>query len=335
MRSITIKLGFPKEQKESDCKRHVILVHCTRKDQELARTKVPKTRHVYILTEARLRHDAWFSLRSIHQNLLYINDEERSHAAAWRCPLGPNQQHAFVSQPSQQLYKALPRIPPFFCLTTLKDIESKTSEAPSHGRCVSASFSKSTSHMRMRCSPVAEVIHTVTRHSKQCSCWRYVSVWKGDLYVPWSKRYGRYVQSLPREICYYMNLWRQFHVLFPGTLRILLLEPQRRERNKFIASRASNIITLETWWPCDSYPGRNRILALISRYQNQLRLRDHARTSVLGTSGSKVYINISLTMLLSLCFLLMKMRYWIKEQKPIHDHAWSVCSFLLKTYRSS
>lgn len=58
MRSTTTKLGFPKEQKILTAKGHVILVRCTRKYRELARTKVPKTRHVYILTEARLRHDA-------------------------------------------------------------------------------------------------------------------------------------------------------------------------------------------------------------------------------------------------------------------------------------
>ena len=175
--------------------------------------------------------------------------------------------------PRNSYIKLFHGLPPLFSLTTLEDIESKkTRSATYHGRCVSASFSKITSHMRMRCSPVAEVIQTATRLSKHCGYWRYVSVWESDVYVPWSKSFGRHVQSLPREICYYMNLWRQFHILFPGTLWLHLLEPQRRERNEFIASRASNLLTLETWWPCNSYPGRNRILALISRYQNHLMI---------------------------------------------------------------
>jgi hypothetical protein len=220
--------------------------------------------------------------------------------------------------PRNSYIKLFHGLPPLFSLTTLEDIESKkTRSATYHGRCVSASFSKITSHMRMRCSPVAEVIQTATRLSKHCGYWRYVSVWESDVYVPWSKSFGRHVQSLPREICYYMNLWRQFHILFPGTLWLHLLEPQRRERNEFIASRASNLLTLETWWPCNSYPGRNRILALISRYQNQPRLRDHAQTFGSGTSGSEVYINISLTMTLSLYLRLTKMKYWKQSQNHL------------------
>jgi len=62
--------------------------------------------------------------------------------------------------------------------------------------------------------------------------------------------------------------------------------------------------------PCDSYLGRNRILPCKGRYQNHLRLRDHAQKFVLRTSGNKVYMNLSLTMFLSLCLRLIKTKYW-------------------------
>ena len=115
--------------------------------------------------------------------------------------------------PRNSYIKLFHGLPPLFSLTTLEDIESKkTRSATYHGRCVSASFSKITSHMRMRCSPVAEVIQTATRLSKHCGYWRYVSVWESEVYVPWSKSFGRHVQFLPREI--YLRLtkmkyWKQ------------------------------------------------------------------------------------------------------------------------------
>jgi hypothetical protein len=185
-----------------------------------------------------------------------MNDEERRHAAAWRCSLGLNQQHVSVSQPSQQLYKALPRISPLFSLTTLKNTESKKYvENLRWTLCFGLVFRK------------------------------YISLFSWDI--------------LPSPKSFILRLEIQ------NSLFIDVMSPPKRTMHMYLGAQALE----DMHRPCYSDLGLNRFFALISRYRNQLRLRDHAQASVLGTSGSKVYTNISLTPPLSLSLRLIKMRY--------------------------
>ena len=106
------------------------------------------------------------------------------------------------------------------------------------------------------------------------------------------------------------------------------MSPPKRTMHMYLGAQALE----DMHRPCYSDLGLNRFFALISRYRNQLRLRDHAQASVLGTSGSKVYTNISLTPPLSLSLRLIKMRYWNQNKNPIYLNSWSVCSSVLKSH---